>query len=219
MEEKLILYVGNKNISSWSMRPYVALTAKELRFEETSVDMLQDRDRRRRRAFSPTGKVPVLQHGKLRIPDSLAIIEYVEEAFPAPKYLPLWPKDRGERAHARWLSAAMHSGFMNLRESMSFHLCFLPNIPPATPEALDEAKEMMTMWDDALQTRKLSGAYLFGPFGAVDAMFAPAVVRLTSFRVPPVSNRVQGYMDAVLSHPAVRKWLEPARALPPAENY
>jgi glutathione S-transferase len=220
VSDKMVLYVGEKNMSSWSMRAFVALVEKEIPFEEKSILIKEDKDRARRRAVSPTGKVPVLHHGDRVIPDSLAIIEYLEETFPAPKHRALWPADAGERAHARWLAAAMHSGYAQLRESMSFNLCFLPKVPPATPEAIAEGKEIFSFWEAALSRKTAPGPFLFGPFGAVDAMYAPVVVRLTSFKVDTAATpKAAAYMKAVLAQPSVKRWMDPARALPPVEKY
>ena len=220
MSDKLVLFVGEKNISSWSMRGFLALQEKGVPFEEREIPLRMDKDRKQRRAVSPTGKVPVLHHGARVIPDSMAIVEYLEETFPPPHYPALWPADPGQRAHARWLAAAMHSGFMKLRESMSFNLCFLAQPPPATPEALAEAAEVLSFWEDALARKTTPGAFLFGPFGAVDAMYAPVVWRLTGFRVPTASTpKAAAYMQAVLARPSVKRWMDPARALPPAESY
>jgi len=216
----LVLYIGEKNISSWSMRAFVALAAKGLEFEERTIPLREDKDRSRRRKVSPTGRVPVLHHLDRVIPDSLAIIEYLEETFPPPRHRALWPADAGQRAHARWLACAMHSGFMKMREGMSFNLCFLPERPPAPPEALADAAELLAMWEEALSRKSSPGPYLFGEFGAVDAMFAPAVVRLLAFKVSTASvPRAAGYMQAVLEHASVRRWLDEARALPPARTY
>ena len=224
MTDNLILHIGEKNISSWSMRGFLALAAKELDFETRTISLRQDKDRSQRLAVSPTGKVPVLHHtigSETRIiPDSLAIIEYLEETFPPPKHVPLWPTDAGQRAHARWLSAMMHSGFMKLRESMSFNLCFIDTPPAATPEALAEAAEILSHWERTLTHNTVPGPYLFGNFTAADIMFAPVVVRLTAFKVASVSTpRSAAYMTAVLGHPAVRRWMEPARQLEPHETY
>ena len=225
MKDALTLYIGEKNMSSWSMRPYVALVEKGIPFEEVTISLREDKDRSRRRTIGPTGRVPVLhdrsQGGEpLIIADSLAIIEYLEEAFPAPAHRALWPSSIEERARARSLSATMHSGFAKLRESMSFNLCFLPSPPPATPEAMAEAGEMLALWEDALGRKRDAGPFLFGPFGAVDAMYAPAVVRLTAFRVPTEqAPRSASYMKAILEHPAVRRWLDPARNLTPVATY
>jgi len=215
----LVLYTGEKNVSSWSMRAFIALSEKGVPFEERTISLREDKDRARRLAVSPTGKVPVLHHGERIIPDSLAIIEYLEETFPPPDHPALWPADGDERARARWLSAAMHSGFLKLRESLSFNLCFLPSPPPATPEALDEAVLILGLWEQSLRGKKTPGPFLFGRFGAVDAMYAPVVVRLTSFHVPANSTPNAGaYMTDVLRHPSVRGWMDVARALPPVER-
>lgn len=221
MSERPVLYIGEKNISSWSMRAFVALAAKGIDFEERGIALRQDRDRAQRRRVSPTGRVPVLHHGRRVIPDSLAIIEYLEETFPPPAHPALWPADPGERAQARWLAAAMHSGFQKLRESMSFNLCFLQRQPQPTPEALADAAEMLGYFEDTLgRSRSGAGPYLFGTFSAADVMYAPAIVRLTAFRVPiGAAPRSGAYMEAVLAHPAVKRWMDAARALPPAETY
>jgi glutathione S-transferase len=216
MSERLVLYIGEKNISSWSMRAFVCMKLKGLEFEERTISLPGDKDRRKRLEISPTGKVPVLHHGRRVIPDSLAILEYLEEVFPAPAYPALWPADRDERAHARWLAATMHSSFPSLRESMSFNLCFLPERPPASAAALEDAAQMLGLFESVLGGKPGGGPFLFGPLGGVDAMFAPAVVRLTAFNVPTTSTpRAGRYLASVLEHPAVRSWMEPARALPP----
>jgi len=220
IDDKLVLYIGEKNISSWSMRGWLAMHHKGLSFEERTIELRVDKDRRQRRQVTPTGKVPVLHHGELAIPDSLAIIEYLEETFPAPKFPPLWPREKSARAHARWLAAAMHSGFPKLREGMSFNLCFLPAPPAPPPEALQEAAEMLGWFEEALGRKQETGAFLFGGFGAADVMFAPAVVRLTAFEVPARETpRAAAYLQAVLDHPPVARWLREARALPPRGTY
>lgn len=220
MADPIILYVGEKNISSWSMRAWVALRHKGVPFEERTIPLREDKDRARRREVSPTGKVPVLHHAGRVIPDSLAIVEYLEETFPAPAHAALWPKDPSERAHARWLSAAMHSGFMKLREGMSFNLCFLPKRPAPGPGAAAEAGEMLRLFEAALARKSAAGPYLFGPFGAVDAMFAPAAARLVAFEVPAGGTpKAAAYLRDLLAAPAVRPWMDAARALPPAETY
>jgi glutathione S-transferase len=217
----LKLYVGEKNISSWSMRAWAALTHKGVPFDEVALPLKGDRDRSRRRAVSPTGKVPVLHHKGLQIPDSLAIIEYLEETFPQPAHPALWPKDVAERAHARWLSAAMHSGFMGMREGMSFNTCFLKERPAPTAAAQADAAELLNLLEIPLAQKKAgSGPYLFGAFGAVDAMYAPAAVRLIAYEVPAgPSPLAHAYIRELLKAPAVMPWMDAARALPPAETY
>lgn len=217
MSETPVLYVGEKNVSSWSMRAWVALKHKGVPFEERTISLVEDLDRARRRAIGPTGKVPVLHHRGLTIPDSLAIIEYLDETYPAPAFPPMWPSEPARRAHARWLAAAMHSGFFKVREHLSFNLCFLETKPSVPREALDEAAEMLGYWDEALGKNDAPGPFLFGAFGAVDAMYAPAVWRLTAFGLP-AGARAKAYMKAVLDSPAVKPWMDAAKRLPPVER-
>src|SRR5688572_20783117 len=160
----LILYIGEKNISSWSMRGFLAVLHKNVSFQEQEISLPGDKTRARRREVSPTGKVPVLHHvreeGRLVLPDSLAIMEYLEETFPPPEHPAIWPQEPMRRARARWLAAAMHSGFAQLRESMSFNLCFLPEPPQATPAALAEAAEILQLWESELLVH--GGPFLCG---------------------------------------------------------
>jgi glutathione S-transferase len=221
MSEKPVLYVGEKNLSSWSMRAWVALTWKGVPFEERTIVLSQDTTRAERRKVSPTGKLPVLHHGGLVIPDSLAIIEYLEETFPPPSYPALWPSDRSLRVRARWLAASMHSGFMKVREGMSFNLCFLPRVPEASPEALAESQEVLAMWENALASPdRRGGPYLCGAFCGADVMFATMAARLKAFNVPASDYPLaRDYINAVLAAPSVKPWMDQARALPPIATY
>src|SRR5262245_32630991 len=217
MTDQPILYVGEKNISSWSMRAWVAATWKKIPFEERTISLAADKDRRKRREVSPTGKLPVLHHRGIVVPDSLAIIEYLEEAFPAPAYPALWPVDPAERARSRWLSAAMHSGFMKIREGMSFNLCFLDPVPEASAAAREEAVEVLDLWESCL-TR--GGPFLCGGFSGADVMFATMAVRLLAFRTPTDRHPLsRAYMGALMANPAVAGWLDGARRLSPVATY
>ena len=220
MQDRLVLHIGEKNVSSWSMRGFLAVAHKGVPFEERTISLREDKDRSKRREVSPTGKVPALHHGDLVIPDSLAIVEYLEETFPPPDHPALWPADRRLRAHARWLSAAMHSGFQAVRESMSFNLCFLPRRPQASPAAMTEAAEVLRLLEEPLSAHASRGGFLFGAFSAADVMYAPMVVRLTAFDVPTTGAPLaREYMARLLDFPLVRRWMDPARALPPRETY
>src|SRR5262249_49082549 len=169
MTDKPILYVGEKNVSSWSMRAWVAATWKKIPFEERTIRLTEDKDRRRRREVSPTGKLPVLHHAGVVVPDSLAIIEYLEETFTSPAHPALWPEDRAERAGSRWLAAEMHSGFMKIREGMSFNLCFLDPVPEAPAAAREEAVEVLDLWEASLaRPERRGGPFLCGPFSGAD---------------------------------------------------
>jgi len=203
------------------MRAWVALTWKGVPFEERTILLTQDKTRAERRKVSPTGKLPVLHHGGLVIPDSLAIIEYLEETFPPPSYPALWPSDRTLRVRARWMAASMHSGFMKVREGMSFNLCFLPQVPTAPPEAMAEAQEVLALWEDALtRPERRGGPYLCGAFCAADVMFATMAVRLQAFGVPTSDYpQAKEYLGAVLAALPVTGWMDQARALPPRPEY
>ncbi len=214
--DPLVLYVGEKNVSSWSMRAYVALVHKRLEFEERLVELVGGRGDALLERVSPTGLVPALHHGSLVIPDSLAIIEYLEETFPPPAHPALWPVERSARARARWLAATMHSGFAALRAGMSFNLCFLPERPTPPADALDDAAALLDLLERALAEPRTSGPFLLGEFGAADILFAPALVRLEAFGVATRRTpRAAAYLRAVLDHASVRRWLDPARALVP----
>jgi len=203
------------------MRAWVALTWKGVPFEERTILLTQDKNRAERRKVSPTGKLPVLHHGGLVIPDSLAIIEYLEETFPPPSYPALWPSDRTLKARARWLAASMHSGFMAVREGMSFNLCFLPHVPAATPQAMTEAQEVLALWEDALtRPERRIGPYLCGAFCGADVMFATMAMRLQAFGVPTSDfPHARDYLATVLAAPPVAAWLDEAKKLPPRETY
>jgi glutathione S-transferase len=221
MSDQPILYVGEKNISSWSMRAWVAATWKGIPFEERTILLAKDKDRAQRRKVSPTGKLPVLHHAGLVIPDSLAIIEYLEEAFPPPAYPALWPAERGERARARWMAAAMHSGYMKIREGMSYNLCFLPQRPVAPPDAMAEAQEVLALWETSLaRPERNGGPYLCGAFSGADVLFATMAVRLSAFDVPTAATpRAAKYLNDVMAAAPVRAWMDQARMMTPAATY
>lgn len=214
------LYIGEKNLSSWSMRAWLALKHKGLSFEARSIAVREDRDRQERRRVSPTGKVPVLHDGEFVIPDSLAIVEYLEETYPPPAHPALWPSDKKARVHARWLAAAMHSGFAALRAGMSFNLCFLDEDLRASKDALVEAREILGLWEDALARKQGPKPYLFGAWSAADVMFAPVAVRLSAFKVSTADTpRAAAYLRAVLEQPDVAAWLDEARTMPTYATY
>ena len=217
--EPLVLHVDGFWNSPYAFSAFVCLTEKGLPFTTRLVNLHEKAQKTPEfKAKSLTARVPVLEHGDFRLSESSAIVEYLEETFPPPAHPALWPADRDARAHARWLSATMHSSFLKLRESMSFNLCFLPRPPRPTPEALEEAAEMLRLLQDPLERGR--GPFLFGAFGAADIMYAPAVVRLTAFQVPTAhAPKTPKYMEEVLSHPPVKRWLDAARALPPHETY
>jgi len=199
----LKLVIGNKNYSSWSMRPWLALRASNIPFEEIFVPLYTGAaDKQRILDFSRAGKVPILIDGDITIWDSLAIIEYVAERFPEKR---LWPEHPAERAHARSVAAEMHSGFAALRNECGMNL----HRPVRAIELSDDARANIArveeIWADCRERYRRSGPYLFGSFGAADAMFAPVVHRLRTYAIA-VTKETQAYMDTMMALPAFAGW-------------
>lgn len=200
----LTLVIGNKNYSSWSMRAGVAATVSGLPFEEVVLPLDTPEFRDRIGDYSPSGKVPLLIHGDVRVWDSLAIIEYLAELAPEAG---LWPQDREARAKARSVAAEMHSGFAALRSTLPMNIRRPPKPFPYGEDVAAEIARILAVWSDCLAAS--GGPFLFGGFGAADAMYTPVVWRLETYRVD-VPPEIRGYMDAVIGHPAVAGWVEGA---------
>ena len=201
----LTLVVGNKNYSSWSMRPWVALRAAGVAFDEVVIPLYTGDDSKRRiLEVSPSGKVPALVDGDVTVWDSLAIIEYAAERFPEAM---IWPLDRAARAHARSVSAEMHSGFMALRNECGMNLHRPVRAKALSEDALANVARIQEIWADCRSRFGKSGAFLFGAFSAADAMYAPVVTRFQTYDIA-VSAVSRDYMAAVQAHPAFRAWAE-----------
>jgi glutathione S-transferase len=202
--EPFILYIGNKNYSSWSFRPWVALTGCNIPFEERLIPFDFDAGNPKFREISPTGRVPVLHHGGLRVWESLAIIEYAAELFPEAG---LWPEDIGDRAMARSISMEMLSGFRALRGACPMNIRRGVRSIELPDGVMDDVARIETIWRD--MRKRSGGPFLFGAFSAADAMFAPVVNR---FRVYDLvkSNDTLDYMAAMEAHPAWIAWREAA---------
>lgn len=202
--EKLVLYIANKNYSSWSMRPWIALTAVGIAFEEVLIPFEMATGNPRFKPISPTGRVPVLHHGDVRVWESLAIIEYAAELFPDSG---LWPRAAADRTVARSVSMEMLSGFRALRNACPMNIR-RPKAKIALPDGvMADVARISTIWRELRQ--KSGGPYLFGAFSGADAMFAPVVNRLDVYDL--VDDReTLDYIDAVKSHPAWLSWQEAA---------
>ncbi|MEY5028448.1 MAG: Glutathione S-transferase YfcF [Pseudomonadota bacterium] len=211
----LKLYIGNKNYSSWSMRPWVLLRQAGIDFEEQAVRFdsfaAGSAFRHTMDAISPVGKVPVLVHDGLVIWDTLAIAEYLAEQFPEKR---LWPADRTARARARSICAEMHSGFMGLRSACPMNIeAHLPEVgalalrdKPAVRKDLDR---LVSMWSELLSA--YGGPMLLGQFSVADAYFAPVVMRIMTYALP-VPADVAAYIDRVCTLPGVKDWIDGALA-------
>ena len=214
---ELRLIIGNKNYSSWSLRPWLAMKVAGIAFSEERIALYGPGSKEKILAFSPAGKVPCLVDGDLRIWDSLSICEYLAEKTPS-----LWPQDRAARAHARSISAEMHSGFQNLRTHMSMNIRKRYPGKGRTPEVLAEIARIVEMWSECRVRFGASGPFLFGRFAIADAMYAPVVLRLRTYEVemPP---EARAYADAILALPALQDWMAGAVAetevLPQFEMY
>jgi glutathione S-transferase len=198
----LKLAIGNKNYSSWSMRPWLALRANDIPFVETVIPLYTDNpaDKERILSFSRAGKVPVLVDGDITVWDSLAIIEYVAERFPEKK---LWPDDAAARAHARSVCAEMHSGFMALRNECGMNLHRPVRAVTLSADARANVARIEEIWRECLA--RYGGPFLFGRFGAADAMYAPVVHRFRTYAIE-VSQQTRAYMDTMMALPAFQEW-------------
>ena len=199
----LKLVIGNKNYSSWSMRPWLALRASNIAFDEVFIPLYTGAaDKQRILGFTHSGKVPALIDGDVTIWDSLAIIEYAAERFPDAR---LWPEDRAWRAHARSISAEMHSGFAALRNECGMNLHRPVGAIALSAEARTDIARVQQIWIECRARYGKSGPFLFGSFGGADAMFAPVVHRFRTYAIP-VEPEVKAYMDTMMALPAFQEW-------------
>jgi glutathione S-transferase len=199
---KLQLAIANKNYSSWSLRPYMAMAMAGIPFEEKYIPFGEPRFGREIRKISSAGKVPVLVHGKTTVWDSLAILEYLAETYPEKN---LWPKSKAARAMARSISSEMHSGFHALRNACPMNLRRPARPIPMTDAAMADVARIETIWRDCRKAYGKGGKFLFGRFSIADAMFAPVVTRLDTFAIP-VAKDTRAYMAAVLATKAFQAW-------------
>jgi glutathione S-transferase len=197
------LVIGNKNYSSWSMRPWLALRAGDIAFDEIFIPLYTgEADKKRLLAYTESGKVPVLIDGDVTVWDSLAIIECAAERFPQAR---LWPEDRASRAYARSISAEMHSGFAALRNECGMNLHRPVGAIPLSAQARADIARIQQIWTDCRKRYGKSGPFLFGAFSGADAMFAPVVHRFRIYAIE-VEPEVRDYMAAMTALPAFEEW-------------
>jgi len=210
----LTLVIGNKNYSSWSLRPWLAMKMAGIAFDEIRVPLDQADTKANILRHSPTGKVPCLidsgSAGRLTVWDSLAICEYVSEAYADGR---MWPAEQAARAHARSAAAEMHSGFAALRTHMSMDIRARKYERGAAAMAREDVaadiKRIRALWFDALV--QSSGPFLFGDFSIADAFFAPVVMRFVTYGVdlPPA---LAAYRDRVVGLAPMQQWIAEATA-------
>ncbi len=206
----LQLIIGNKNYSSWSFRPWFAMKVAGIEFAETLISLEAADFKSRLMAMSGAGKVPVLLDGDTRVWESLAILEYLAEKFPAAG---LWPRDRAARAHARAVASEMHAGFQALRRQLPMNV-WRPVIQrQLEADAKADVARIDAIWNECRSRFGATGPFLYGAFGAADAMYAPVVWRFHTYAVE-VSATARDYMHAVTALPAWSEWRDAARREP-----
>ena len=204
---ELSLVVGNKNYSSWSMRPWVLLTQAGIPFEEVQLWFDQDARAQGAERYSPTGQVPVLMVDSEPVWDSLAICETAAELFPDKA---LWSADARARRLARSVCAEMHAGFRSLRSAMPMNIRARHAGKGMSPEVQKDIDRITALWHECRSRYGAGGEMLFGRFGVADAYFAPVVMRFETYAVR-LPAHAQRYADAVRELEAVRAWMDAAR--------
>jgi glutathione S-transferase len=198
----LTLVIGNKNYSSWSLRPWIAMKVAGIPFAEEVISLDATDFHERVRKISGTGKVPALADGETHVWESLAILEYLAEKYPQAR---LWPAEPPARAHARSIAAEMHAGFTPLRRHYPMNVWRPMKRREPVAEVVDHVRRIDTMWTDCRTRFGEGGPFLFGAFGAADAMYAPVVSRFRTYEVD-VSPVARAYMAAVMALPAWAEW-------------
>jgi len=197
----LILKIGNKNYSSWSLRGWLAAKAAGLEFEEQLIRLFEDGHAETMDAETPAGKVPVLIHGDRVIWEFLAIAEYLAELAPERN---MWPADAGQRARARAVSTEMATGFFGLRNQFPMNIRRRVEGLAPTPETMRDIARIQDIWRDCLSEAK-GGPYLFGPFSIADVMYAPVVFRFQGYGIE-ADQTARQYMDAMLANEWIQEW-------------
>jgi len=198
----LHLIIGDKLLSSWSLRAALALELTGAPYTEELIKLGKPDTRERLLKHSPTGKVPLLKTARGTVADSLAIAEYLAEQFPSEQ---LWPTDIAARAQARSACAQMHSGFFAMRNHMPFNLSHDAPLNPVPPEVKVDVERMLALWAECRAAATEAGPFLFGRVSLADAFFAPIAVRLRTYQVKlPAED--EAYVETVYKWPAFKAW-------------
>jgi glutathione S-transferase len=202
----LTLVIGNKNYSSWSLRPWIAMKVASIPFEEVVIPLYLPGSAEHILKYSPAGKVPILIDGDDTVWESLAILEHLAEKFPAAK---LWPSDARARSFARSAATEMLGGFQPLRQHCTMNLWLPVKQRPQPEEVLANMRRIETLWAECRARFGAGGPFLFGAFCNADAMYAPVVARFHNYGLP-VSPATRAYMEAVMALPAWKEWYDAA---------
>lgn len=198
----LKLIIGNKNYSSWSLRPWIAMRHAGLDFEEEVIPLYEPGSRERILEYSPVGKVPVLIDGDVAVWESLAILEHLAERFPKAV---LWPADPKAKAYGRAISSEMHAGFGALRRHCPMNMRRRQRKLGLTPEVADDVRRIEVIWTESRTRFGQAGPFLLGAFSVADAMYAPVVSRFFSYDIG-VGAVAEAYMAAMMALPAWQDW-------------
>ena len=204
----LTLVIGNKNYSSWSLRPWILMKHLGLDFQERLIPLFQPGSADEIKKHTPSGKVPVLQRGALNIWDSLAICEYLSEMTGRG-----WPKDPEARAVARSVCAEMHSGFSNLRNAWPMNARARDRRVPMTPGVQADVDRVQELWSECRRQFGAGGPWLFGEYSAADAMYAPVVLRFNTYGTG-LAEETRKYMTTALEDPPMQEWLSASEIEP-----
>lgn len=212
MSARYTLFVGNRNLSSWSLRPWLAMKTAKISFEDVVIRLHTAESKGRILAHSPSGKVPALKIEENGVSqtvwDSLAISETLAERHPEAR---LWPEAASARAHARSVVAEMHSGFQPLRRALSMEIAARHATPTLEDDVQADIARIVAIWTGALAAHGGEGGFLFGRFSIADAFFAPVVTRFETYaiRLPAAA---QAYGQRILALPAMQEWIDAAKA-------
>jgi glutathione S-transferase len=197
----LTLVIGNKNYSSWSLRPWILMRHLGVSFQERLIPLYQDGSAEEVAKHCPNKKVPVLHQGELRVWDSLAICEYITELTGRG-----WPKDREARAVARSISAEMHSGFTSMRNAWPMNARAHNRRVPMTSGVQTDINRVEEIWSDSRQRFGAGGPWLFGEYSVADAMYAPVVLRFNTYG-ERLSDSTRKYLATAMADPAMQEWV------------
>lgn len=199
----LVLCIGDKNLSSWSLRPWLLMKQAGIPFAEKLIRLDRPETTREILKYSPSGKVPCLIDGDIAVWDSLAIAEYLSERFPEKR---LWPEAPAARARARSISAEMHSSFGELRKTWPMKFAEIGLRHPQSAGVAGDIKRISAIWTETRAAFGAGGPFLFGRFSIADAMYAPVVSRFMTYGPVDLPPAATAYCETIFSLPAMREW-------------
>jgi glutathione S-transferase len=212
MTVQYTLFIGSKNVSSWSLRPWLAMKMAKLDFAEVLIPLRKPETKTAIKRESPSGKLPALKiedrHRSETVWDSLAICETLAERHPEAN---LWPAGSAARAEARTIVAEMHSGFPDLRNVLSMNIAARHPTPPLENVVQEQIARIVAIWESALARFDAKGGFLFGHFTIADAFYAPVATRFETYGIS-LPAAAQAYTQRIIALPAMREWKQGAMA-------